>query len=259
MDYTENKRYNLTKGIFIKNFDEIKSLVEKSKYVNTAKALFRFAQKIDRIATTMIKADDLYVARILLRSLLEHEIIAYYIWTKYIKDETDDCGTHYYVDYFVSEQLKREGYNLSVEGIEKGIEKNQNFENLKLKLPFLQEATQQDLEKVYRVANQFDIKRIAKYLNTEIPESDAFSDVNKKVILDALIKYNFLSSYIHGGATSEIEIFEHNKSDDIVKELKSAKNFGLIGARFIMEQLIMFLADEHQKYADLIKQIVSFK
>jgi len=259
MEYNEQKRYNLTKGIFTKNFEEIKSLVKKSKYVNTAKALFRFAQKIDKIATNINKTDDLYVTKILLRSLLEHEIVAYYIWAKYIEDENDDCGTHYYVDYSVAEQLKREGYNLNVEGIEKGIEKNQNLENLKLKLPLLQEATQKDLDKVYKVANQFDIKRIAKYLNTEISESSAFSEVNQKVILDSLIKYNLLSSYIHGGATAELETFENDKSENSAKALKSIKNFGLIGSRFIMEQLIMFLADEHPKYVELIKQITSYK
>ncbi len=253
----ENKRYENTKKVFEENFDEIKILVEKSEYKNTGKSLFRFAQKIDKISIAINQANDLYVARILLRSLLEHEIIAYYIWARYIDDKNDECGTHYYVDHFVSEHLKREGYNLSIEGIEKGIEKNQNNENLNKKLPFLKEATKQDFEKVYREANKFDIRNIAKYLNKEIPESDPFAIVNKEVVLDALIKYNFLSSYIHGGAVAELEIFEH-QNNNLKNELKSAKNFGMIGARFIMEQLIMFLADEHPKYKELLKQIVCF-
>jgi len=258
-EYSENKRYKNTKKVFEENFDEIEKLIEKSTYKNTGKALFRFAQKIDKISIFISQSNDLYISRILLRSLLEHEIVAYYIWTKYINDENDECGTHYYIDYFVHEQLKRERYNLRIEGIEKGIKNNDNTENLKAKLPFLNDATEQDIQRVHAVANQFEIKKNAEYLNSENHKISSFSDINKKVILDALIKYNILSSYIHGGTSSELDIFEKLNDGDKEKALKSVKNFGMIGARFIMEQLIMFLADEHPKYVELIKQVTSYK
>jgi hypothetical protein len=257
MEYTEQARYDNIKKIFTENFDEIQMLIENSVFKNTAKALFRFALKMEMINDNLIKTNDLYSARILLRCMLEHEIVAYYLWAKYIQNNNDDCGSQYYTEYFVSEQLKRENYNLTIEGIEKGIEKNQTIENLKQKLPFLQEASIQDFEKVHQGANQFDIRRIAKYLNSEIPENVPTALINRKVILDALIKYNFLSSYVHGGASSEYETFDHKKEDK-AEALRMTKSFGLIGTRFIMEQVIMFLADENPKYVELIRKITSF-
>lgn len=260
--YTIEKRYKLTKRAFTQNKDEIESLVKNSKNPNTAKSLLRFVKKIEGIKegiTNVADQGDLYTSRILLRCLFEHEIVAFYIWTKYRIENNDDCGTQYYVDYFVSEQLKKEGFDLKVEGMLKNIKNNNNFENLKKKVSFLEKATQQDIEKAHRSGNQFDISKIAHYLNHEMPSNDPFAQIHKNVIIDALNKYNYLSSYVHGGPSSEISVFENYSKDKIENELQSAKEFAMIGSRLIMEFLIMLLADEHQKYAELIKIIAAYK
>jgi hypothetical protein len=259
--YTIKNRYELTKSIFDSNRLEIESLVQKSKSPNTAKSLLRFVLKIEGIKNAIFiiaHRKDLYTTRILLRSLLEHEIVAFYIWTKYRTENNDDCGTQYYIDYFVSEQLKKEGFDLKVEGIKKDIKKNNNLENLKKKLPFLKEASQKDIENAHKSGNQFEISRIANYLNNVISKEDPFAEVHTNVIIDALKKYNYLSSYVHGGPSSEITVYEHFPQKRIDEELKFAINFAKIGFRLTVENLLMILADEHDKYKNIILEIVSF-
>jgi hypothetical protein len=256
--YIEKTRYELTKSVFDDYFIEIEQLVKNSSFPNTAKALLRFVRKIEEIKnglSFMVNEKNLYTASILLRCLFEHEIVAYYIWTKYRIENNDACGTHYYIDYFVSEQFKRERYNLSLEGISKNLETKQNLESLKIKLPFLEDASQKDIEKISTIAYQFDIRDIAKYLHKEVPKTDSYSEVNQKVILNALFEYNQLSSFVHGGPTSEYTVFEKYSVDEIETNLVSIKDFAYTGSGLIMELLIMFLADEHQKYFEIIEKI----
>jgi hypothetical protein len=109
--------------IFKSNLEKIENSISKSKYPNTAKLLYRSILKIEILKNVIFKLeekDGSYAGNILLRSLFEHFLIAYYIWYDWEKTAKDEKASEYYIQYFISEVLKQEAYQQKIEKIKTG-------------------------------------------------------------------------------------------------------------------------------------------
>lgn len=253
--------YEIITSQFSKNIKEIERLVQSSKFPKTAKALFRFTIKIEMLSKAigaLGKAGNLYSSYILLRSQYEHLLVSHYIWMKYRQSKSDKCGKEYYIDYFVAEFLKREGFDLKVEGIKNNKKNNNNLENIKKKIDYLKDATQGDIDEIHRTGNQFDISRIGHYLVNTYPETDVFAAVHKSM-LDFINKYNRLSSYVHGGPISEKEIFENFDKEMPQKEFKELEEWQKKCSVIPKEHLIYFLADEEVSIIRVLEPLRKFR
>lgn len=255
------RSYDFLNEILKTNKNEISSFIIESKFPNTIKALLRLNEKIEAIKTSidsLMKIDEIYPSFILLRSLIEHKIVAHYLWLEFEGNKNDNCAQEFYEDYLRSEEIKQEGYKLKVEGIKNDIKGNNNFENLQKRVEFLKDKEQKDLDKIHQLANQFSITRIANYLNNELDDNHPFAPYNKKVIIEDLLEYNILSSFVHAGPSSEKYIFEDYKKNEESNDENKLKYISLHIAIIIKKMLLTVVSREKEKYKKLISQIVKF-
>lgn len=200
--------------IILEQFSKIENLenyISNSKYTKTLTATINFIEKIKHIQTDIYRIKSTYTANCLLRTIVEHFLVSYYIFYRFNLDNDDITGEKYYTDYFVSECFKKNMYQLGIDGMLKGEIKEATFENLKKKLsPDFDDLSQTDYDNFNREGKQFDIKKIQNFLiKNPLPENH-FNSVNIDLIPKLLDKYNIFSSYIHGGPSAEME-FKKNK------------------------------------------------
>lgn len=251
----------LNEKLELKN-EEIYSFISESKFPNTIKALYRLNTKVEVIKISidsLVKIKQIYPAFILLRTLIEHKIIGHYIWLRFEVEMNDNCAQEFYQKYLLSEEIKQEGYKLKVEGIKDDRKGNNNFENLQKRIEFLKDKKQKDLDNIHKLANQFSITKIADYLNNKLDKNHPFAPYNKKVIIDDLLEYNILSSFVHAGPSSEKYMFENYKKSQENYDIKKLRYISLHVANIIKKMLFTVVSKEKEEYKKLLIQIVQFQ
>ena len=258
-------QYELTKKIFLDKTSKILEDAPKSSYPQTLKALFNCQRKMSSLLDTLelLKAssgeDIYYSVQSTTRVLFEHFLVGHYIWTKARIDKTDDCGVQYYAHYRLSEILRRENYELGLEGIENKVKNNATFENLKKRFSdYDKPITQQDIDEIHRIANQFDIKSIYNYVINEIPTGDHFTQFHKSLV-QFLKEYNILSSFTHGGPSAEYETFHNEPPVDKAQRIIDCIKHGKTTLKTLREHILMLLFSEFQEYGDILKPIMELK
>lgn len=203
----------MLKDYFEKNHDRLIDILRMSEYTNTSKSLLSFYEKsksIDLSISALNSKSNIYPLVILLRCQIEHFIVATYIWIQFRITEKDDSAEIYYREYFIQEILKRLNYSKSNK-IPLSSKYSELFQQV---LDFLTDKKilkQKDLEVVYTKANQFDIKKISKFLDENLPlEYDNF--IKPERIKSFLEYYNYFSSFVHGGPSADILMSEENNS-----------------------------------------------
>lgn len=197
-----------------------------------------------------------YVSQVLARTLFEHYLIGHYIWTKLRIERKYEVGQQYYKDYFCSERFKQDNYNFSIDNIKENKKDKSAIDRIRLKYPEFNEMEQSFLDNLHKVSNQFDIKKIGDYLNNKIDNTDTFKTVNIS-ILDFLRRYNYLSSFVHGGAFSEMHTFDNEDNIDKEKVCLENISWGEIASKQSKRNIISALAIEFPlKYLSLYKEIL---
>ena len=193
----------------LEKLNEIENLNEylkDSEFSQTLTACHNFIDKIGALQQDFENIKSTYTAKCLLRTIIELYLVNYYIFYKFILERNDEIGEQYYKAYFVSECLKKEMYQLGIDGMLNGIKKNATFANLKEKLsPDFDDMSQTDFDGFHKLGKQFDIKNIQNFLLTNPLQEDFFGEINRDEIPKFLSMYNVLSSYIHGGPSAEME------------------------------------------------------
>lgn len=141
---------------------------------------------------------ELYSAKILLRSLIEHLATVQYVWCR--EDLLQDGSLTpelYFIGYRAAENIKRFGFDNKVKRI-----LNENFEKDTVKAYYLEN----DLEpavthKILSVSAQFDLHNMVAFLVRSDVLNQTLDGFNY-LFLETLNDYNFLSSYVHGGPSA---------------------------------------------------------
>ncbi len=249
----------LVNRIFNDNAELINQRIEKSKFPMTFKLLNRFDKKSKSFLNSIQEAarqDNFYVSQILTRVVIEHFLVAYYVWTKARKDEDDECATEYYSFYGLQELMKQDNYNSKLD---------KTYDNKKTPLQNAASndsetfggITEEDILDLNQRANKFDIRKILVYLKDELDIDDEFKDLHP-IILDFCKKYNRLSSFVHGGPISEFQTYENRPKTDYNKVIQSnIDNADLINFE-IKTFVMLLLMLENTDYFDIYKPIFEF-
>jgi uncharacterized membrane protein YheB (UPF0754 family) len=256
-----DEHYELTSKIFNDLLSVILKDIEKSKYKQTAKALFRQQEKIDSLLEAIINAANsshsFYAIQAITRIVIEHFIVGLFIWTKARINKNDTCGEEYYFQYLISEFFKRQNYELRIEGIKQNILNYNSFQNIITKFPEFKELEEKQLHEVHKVAKQFDIRDMLDYLVNDIGKNDGFLKFHN-IMLTALTEYNNLSSYIHSGPSAEFEVYDKTSKIDESKRVDDCIQTSKIYARTMKEHLLFLLIEEDQKYLQVLQPIINF-
>lgn len=235
----------MTKKIYSRNYKKISDDIFVSKYPYSCKALLYLDKKVENllIAIEPLQVKDYYSSQVILRVVFEHFLLGHYIWTKCRIDKNDNCGKEYYFDYSVSEFLKRLSYDLKIDSIQNKEPKVDLLTQFKKDFPQYPEANQEDLDKIHRVASQFDVRRILDYILNTVPSVDFFGEFHS-VFHHFLRDYNKLSSFVHTGPSAENESFHDIPIID--KEKKIIENLGWAktASRLIKFYILMTLLEQ---------------
>lgn len=249
----------LVNKTFYDNLDLIKERVTASKFPNTFKFLFRFDKKIElfsNILNETVKQKNFYVSQAITRIVLEHFIVAYYVWTKARIDETDECATEYYSFYGLQEQMKQENYNSK---LDKSYDNTKTpLQNVAVKDPeVFGDITEADILDLNTRANKFDIRKILAFLTDELDTNDAFKRLHV-VVLDFCKRYNYLSTYIHGGPTAEFQAFENMPKTDYEKVINDNAEYAESMNFQLKSLLMLLLVADDKKNIDIYKPVYDF-
>jgi hypothetical protein len=243
-----DKYYGIAVDYFNQYEEKISIDIEKVRFDQTSKALYRFIKKImsvHNVIKSMNPLNDYYPIQILHRAIIEHFLVAYYISTKCHVDYSDKCGKDYFRSYFFSEYIKQKYYDLRVEGILKNEAKNDSLENFNKTQKKI--FSQADIMKFHTNASQFDIRKIVKYLLHNVPKLKFYEDRNTN-IHKLLYQYNRVSSFVHGGGYADAIEFELSNVEKNKKLIVRTIYFTKTSLAFLIEDLFMILRIDKDTY-----------
>jgi len=177
--------------IFQKTLNGIEKRIENHSYPKSLMAIYAKVQQIEFIKESLNKSDgNFYSSQVLLRILLEHYLVAYYMYFKTLSDKNDKIGEEYYDEYLKSEIIKRENYYKKLDEI-KGELKHSDINGYLEKYGLFESMEQREIDSVHQRASQFGIRKIIKYLfehkkvnekeNTNIPAEYSICDLFAKL------------------------------------------------------------------------------
>lgn len=206
------KLYELNKRLSKEIQSSLPTVIEslgQSKFKYTSKALLSFIPKsgyLNSAVLELVASRNIYSAAILYRSIIEHSFRHLYIYTKALKDDSDDVGRTYCKTLKASEDLQ---------WFDKVNKHNKKVRDNKTTW-----STKGDHNEAIRNAKrEFMFSNILSYL-----QSNHTSD-NEKIekfvndhLLERSVEYDNLSSAVHGGPFGESALFnlhqDQKKYDD---------------------------------------------
>jgi len=246
---TASERYTKAQKYFSEIENDIISDIETSAYRNSLNCLYNKAKTIDLIKDGIIKTElNFYTSQILHRSLIEHYLLAYYIFLKCKIENSDNIGKDYYDYYSQSETLKQITYSLQLSDIKNNITRTVDINVLKQLHPSLENVSQQDIEECHKIANEFsNVKKIGAFLLKNKNHESMLVKANE-LTFDLLEKYSIFSSYVHGGPHAEKTMFEEVDLD-IHKVLNRNVDWAYTLAHIAKVLLVLLLRNEnYDKY-----------
>ncbi len=141
---------------------------------------------------------EMYAAKVLLRSLIEHLATAQYIWCReHLLHDENLTPELYFIAYRASEIIKRFGFNNKVKRIF-----DENIEKDTVKAFSLEKGQETAVShKILTVASQFDLHNMVAFLVKTEALNQILGGFNE-LFIEALKDYNLLSSYVHGGPSA---------------------------------------------------------
>jgi hypothetical protein len=182
----------------------------KSKFPRSAKALTTYSLKLQYLSNSINfckETGDYYSLCVLFRALLEHYFRHLYIYSRALKEDSDNVGIEYYGKLNGHEDLCFLRSNISL---------NTKLTGEKSILS-LDSDQNKDLDDI---AKNFKINNILSYLNKSIGENKKISTISKDFFNKYSQHYSTLSSFVHGGPYAEkyMELYSKNeigKEDDV--------------------------------------------
>lgn len=249
------KKLEVFKNLYDSRINEIVKITNGSNYPKTINFFIKTIKKVELLKSSINKClenEEFYSANILLRSLLEHNIVAFYVWIKFNEDRNDSCVENYYKVYSLSEEIKQEGFKLKIEGIKSNIIDNNSLSKLKSRMSILNDKEQKDIDKIHEIGNQFDIHKVFNYLSNKLKDDHAFKPYIEDVIFNNLLEYNLLSSFVHGGPYSE----KYNFLKHDIEKIEFIPIHSLIS---LTQCLFQILSLEIPEYKQILKNSINPK
>jgi hypothetical protein len=238
----------MLKEYFEINEEILVKALDDSEFKNTSKILWNFYNKcksIDEAIKVMDFQSNFYPCVILLRCQIEHFIIATYIWIQFRITEKDEIAKEYREEYLIHEVLKRLNYSKS-NNISMSSKYAIAFQKILDILIEKKVLKQKDLETIFIKGNQFDIRKISKFFDQNLPlKYDNIIEAER--IKSFLEGYNYFSSFVHGGPSAdELSIDEYKTK--IIGEEKDFIEWSSNIVGFLRILILYFLSMKDEKF-----------
>lgn len=200
------ERYKIIKRIYSKYETNYENLIENSDKIKSLSCLYSKILEVQLINQSILSPElNYYNSQILLRVILEHYLVGYYVYLKIQNEGNDIVGEDFYDSYFKSEIIKRENYNLGLDKI-KNPSHEKDISDYLDTYEIFGNITPFEVNAIHFKAKQFDIRKISNYLANNLGKEEYLKQLHS-LTFDFLSKYNNLSSFIHGGILAEVKTF----------------------------------------------------
>lgn len=229
----EEKYINWLNGVREKNdeyFETIQDIMpsvftfaKQCQHKKTFLALTNFHTHLLTLKNALIdlsEDNNIYSMKALYRVFLEHWLKGTYIWTRYMKENTDDVGLEYYSLGRVGEELK---YGNSIKHTSTMLNaETKDFNVWDILCSYDQNLKKTTKQNIISGTEKFEYRNIVKYIiDNKAPGADWVGVV--------IPEYSELSSFIHGGpGASDQYLSLYNKQ---FKEYKGMIRFSFNSCR----------------------------
>lgn len=177
-----------------RSYEKIEEVLIGNPYPKTLSVLHSFIARLNFLkngVTDLCESDNLYAARVVYRSFLEHWLTATFIWTRFVKENSDEPGNDY-VEFgsldetiMYGKSVKKTAEILGIAGDDRSV-----WEALIEKFPQFAQYSQAHVKSK---VEQFRYITMINYLReNKGPASDWVHII--------ISEYSELSSFVHGGA-----------------------------------------------------------
>jgi hypothetical protein len=225
--------------------------VAGTAFPNSYQAMFGFYAKTNLLKTAlfdMVDSENPYAFKVLFRCLCEHHLKFMYVWTRFLKEKTDDVGTEYFT-YCGASELREYAGALVLSQSLVGTSVVANVEEAIAKTyPKIASMSAKELEKG---AAQFRYRAILRFLSQQMPGAFGTATSFLPTIVPA---YAELSSFVHGGPACDREMrsFGHPKA---VEDCRERAEVVFMMAASILMLMAMAVSREFPKYGALAGKV----
>lgn len=209
---------------------DLESLTKSHEnYKQVFRIITMFSIRISHITNgilSLISLNNIYGAKILLRSLIDHTYKTVYITERALKDGNGTVADDYLIFCDFAEELQyQRALDYKSQILDDKIIDDEAFSDMLKRKPELNIYTK---KQIFEKANQFTFSYIHKYLHNKdkIIKEDLENENLKKgfvAILHNATLYADLSSFVHGGPFAEISEFmlkfEEEKNDEEILDI----------------------------------------
>jgi hypothetical protein len=205
MEEKDNNLDEIIKNIpIMKELESNSKNFTKSKFPRSAKALTTYSLKLQYLSNSINlckETGDYYSLCVLFRASLEHYFIHLYIYSRALREKSDEVGIEYYGKLNGHEDLCFLRSNFSLNTKLSGRRPIWNLEG----------EQNNDLG---RTGKRFKINDIFDYLNKGIGEDKEIQTISKDFFNKYSRYYSTLSSFVHGGPFAEkyMEMYSKDKT-----------------------------------------------
>lgn len=250
------KLFELNKRLSTEIQSSLPAVIEslgKSKFKYTSKALLSFIPKSGYLNSAVLEltaSRNVYSAAVLYRSIIEHSFRHLYIYSKALKDNSDDVGGTYCKTLKASEDLQ---WFDKVNKHNKKVGKNKTAWSTK----------GEHNEAIRDAKREFLFSNILSYLQSN--NSDKSAEVKKFIndhLLERSVEYDNLSSAVHGGPFGESALFnlhqDQKKYDDTLYKFANESldlHYSIVQSTYLFAYLMdNKMQEQYEKINEVMKQ-----
>lgn len=238
--------------IIEESFPSLLSTVFESDYRQTGLSLTSFHSKTHFIKNAIFdlcENDDLYSARILFRSLIEHFLRHQYIFIRFAFEKNDKVGEDFYKYCDLGENRD---FLKNINSANKLVDDNYLKINVWDEIKKVQKDFNGiDSKYLEEKSNQFQYKNIIKYILDNIKD-DSIKPMLQKIILN----YSELSSFVHGGPFGEREMIRNSNSEIRSQSLQSLAELTFSMVKGIVTYTYLFAYQIDKKYGPYYNRLI---
>jgi hypothetical protein len=235
------------------SFSNLIEDVKKSDFPQTGKALAMQVIKSNFLKEGIFEAcisENIYVAKLLYRSLIEHFLRHQYIFIRWTKEQNDSAGADYYKycdmgeDWEYIKAINKTNKIFSVEKMEK-----ENKWDAYLKMKNNKEnISQKELE---IKTSLFTYTKIINYIWENINNNETM-----KALSSVILDYSELSSYVHGGPFAESQLISNADPNKMIKNKEELLEMTFYMSKNIKEFTYLFAYKIEKKYGIYCQKII---
>ena len=187
---------------------ELFGAIGRSVFPQTYRAMFSFCAKTNALKLAMfecIDSDNPYSFKVLFRAFCEHYLKFMFIWTRFLKEKTDEIGREY---YSFCGALEAREYAEAVVVAERLLGNAVVIDIQRAMHELYPEAAAASSQAVAKAAGQFKYRAIIRYF---AGEDLRFVSADQPFLAQIIPTYALLSSFVHGGPYTDMEMAEYSK------------------------------------------------